>query len=131
VTTGFAYNDSKYENANDNINGLRPGTAGSPYLFNLWASYRLPDHMIKGLGLGFGGNYASDNKIINSRAANQGVFILPAYTILNASAFWDYDKHIRIAVKADNFTNKQYYIGYGTINPQQLRSFVGTISYKF
>jgi iron complex outermembrane receptor protein len=131
VTTGFAYNDSKYENTNADLNGLRPGTAGSPYLFNFWASYRLPAHIVKGLGVGFGGNYASDNKIINSRAAGQGVFILPAYTLLNASAFWDYDKHIRFAVKADNFTNKQYYIGYGTINPQQLRSFIGTISYKF
>jgi iron complex outermembrane receptor protein len=131
VTTGFAYNDSKYENTNADLNGLRPGTAGSPYLFNFWASYRLPAHIVKGLGVGFGGNYASDNKIINSRAAGQGVFILPAYTLLNASAFWDYNKHIRFAVKADNFTNKQYYIGYGTINPQQLRSFIGTISYKF
>ncbi|MCX2481027.1 TonB-dependent receptor [Pedobacter sp. MC2016-15] len=131
VTTGFAYNDSKYENTNADLNGLRPNTAGSPYLVNFWASYRLPAHIVKGLGLGFGGNYASDNKIINSRAAGQGVFILPAYTILNASAFWDYDKHIRFAVKADNFTNKQYYIGYGTVNPQQLRSFIGTVSYKF
>ncbi|CAM4310445.1 iron complex outermembrane recepter protein [Pedobacter westerhofensis] len=131
VTTGFAYNDSKYENTSADLDGLRPNTAGSPYLFNFWASYRLPAHIIKGLGVGFGGNYASDNKIINSRAVGQGVFILPAYTLLNASAFWDYDKHIRFAVKADNFTNKQYYIGYGTVNPQQLRSFIGTISYKF
>jgi iron complex outermembrane receptor protein len=131
VMTGFAYNDSKYENSTADLDGLRPNTAGSPYLFNFWASYKLPAHIIKGLGVGIGGNYASDNKIINSRDVSQGVFILPAYTLLNASAFWDYDKHIRLAVKADNFTNKQYYIGYGTVNPQQLRSFIGTISYKF
>jgi len=131
VTTGFAYNDSKYENTNADLDGLRPGTAGSPYVFNFWVSYRLPAHIIKGVGFGFGGNYASDNKIINSRAAGQGEFILPAYTILNASAFWDYNKHIRFAVKTDNFTNKQYFIGYSTANPQQLRSVIGTVSYKF
>jgi len=131
VTTGFTYNDSKYEKTSADLDGLRPGTAGSPYLVNFWASYRLPAHIVKGIGFGIGGNYASDNKIINSRAAGQGVFILPAYTLLNASAFWDYDKHFRFAVKADNFTNKQYFIGYSTANPQQLRSFIGTVSYKF
>ncbi|HEY0177029.1 MAG TPA: TonB-dependent receptor, partial [Pedobacter sp.] len=129
VTAGFTYNDSYYENAAVDVNGRRPGTAGSPYTVNFWASYRLPSYIIKGVGFGFGGNYASDNKILNS--ASQGVFILPAYTILNASAFWDYDKHIRFSVKADNFTNKQYYIGYSTANPQQLRSFTGSIAYKF
>lgn len=129
VTAGFTYNDSYFENATADVNGRRPGTAGSPYTFNFWASYRLPSYIVKGVGFGFGGNYASDNKIVNS--VSQGEFILPAYTIFNASAFWEYNKHIRFAVKADNFTNKQYYIGYSTANPQQLRSFVGTIAYKF
>lgn len=129
ITAGFTYNDSYFENATADVNGRRPGTAGSPYTFNLWASYRLPSYIVKGVGFGIGGNYASDNKIVNS--VSQGEFILPAYTILNASAFWDYNKHIRFAVKADNFTNKQYYIGYSTANPQQLRSFVGSIAYKF
>jgi len=131
ITAGFAYNDSKYENTNADLNGLRPGTAGSPYLVNFWASYRLPAHIVKGVGFGIGGNYASDNKIINSRATGQGVFILPAFTILNASAFWDVNKHVRLAVKTDNFTNQKYFIGYSTANPQQLRSVIGTVSYKF
>jgi iron complex outermembrane receptor protein len=128
ITTGFGYNDSKYENASADVNGLRPGTAGAPYTFNFWASYKLPSYIVKGLGVGFGGNYSGDVSIINTASSK---FILPAYTLLNASAFWDYDKHIRFAVKADNFTNKQYFIGYSTANPQQLRSFIGTIAYKF
>lgn len=128
VTAGFAYNKSKYLNASDDVNGLRPGTAGSPYTANLWISYRLPQHIIKGLGFGFGGNYANDNRILNTKA---DYFILPSYTLVNASAFYDYNSHLRVSFKSDNLTNQKYYIGYSTANPQQLRSFIGTLAYKF
>ncbi|TGD79512.1 TonB-dependent receptor [Hymenobacter wooponensis] len=125
---GFAYNFSKFVNTNENVNGRRPNTASSPYLANLWVSYRQPEGMLKGLGLGFGGNYASDNKILNSKS--QGVFILPSYTVLNASAFYDQPKY-RLALKVDNLTNEHYWIGYTTINAQKLRSIVGSVAYKF
>ncbi|WP_245327707.1 TonB-dependent receptor [Hymenobacter fodinae] len=125
---GFAYNFSKFVNTNEDVNGRRPNTASSPYLANLWASYRQPEGLLKGLGLGFGGNYASDNKILNSKS--QGVFILPSYTVLNASAFYDQPKY-RLAVKVDNLTNEHYWIGYTTINAQKLRSIVGSVAYKF
>lgn len=128
ITAGFAYNNSKYINASDDVNGLRPGTSGSPYTANFWASYRMPDHIVKGLGFGIGGNYANNNKILNTSTVD---FILPAYAIFNASVFYDYAKHVRFSVKADNFTNQEYYIGYSTANPQQLRSIVGTVAYKF
>jgi len=88
----------------------------------------LPAGPVKGLGLGFGGNYASDNKVINS--VSQGVFILPAYTVLNASVFYEYSK-FRFAVKSDNFTNQKYWIGYTTVNPQKGRSVAASISFKF
>jgi iron complex outermembrane receptor protein len=128
VVAGFSYNDSKLVRADADVVGRRPSTASSPYLANLWLSYRLPDYIVKGLGFGFGGNYASDNKILNS--ISQGVFILPAYTILNASAFYTH-KQFRISAKVDNLTNQQYWIGYTTANPQKLRSFVGSLSYRF
>ncbi|WP_232541127.1 TonB-dependent siderophore receptor [Spirosoma endbachense] len=128
VVAGFSYNDSKLEKADADVNGRRPTTASSPVLANLWLSYRLPDYLLKGLGFGFGGNYASDNKILNS--ISMGEFILPAYTVLNASAFYDRPK-FRISAKVDNLTNQQYWIGYTTANPQKLRSLVGSISYKF
>ena len=128
VIAGFSYNDSKLVNADADVEGRRPSTASSPYLANLWLSYRLPDYAIKGLGFGFGGNYASDNKIMNS--ISQGVFILPAYTVLNATAFYE-QKKFRISAKVDNLTNQHYWIGYTTMNPQKLRSVVGSISYKF
>jgi len=128
IIAGFSYNDSKYEKADADVEGRRPGTAGAPYSANLWMSYRLPDHVVKGLGFGLGGNYVSDNKIINS--VSVGEFTLPAYTILNASAFYDCGK-FRFGVKMDNITNQKYWIGYTTMSPQKLRSFAGSISFRF
>jgi len=128
IVAGFSYNDSKYLKADSDVVDRRPGTASSPYTANWWVSYRLPGGSLKGLGAGFGGNYASDNKVINSKSI--GVFTLPSYAVLNASVFYDYAK-FRFAVKADNLTDKKYWIGYSSINPQKLRSVVASISFKF
>lgn len=128
VVAGFAYNDSRLTNADADVNGRRPTTASSPVLANLWLSYRLPESVLKGLGAGFGGNYASENKIQNS--ISQGVFSLPAYTVLNASVFYSVNK-LRLSAKMDNLTNQRYWIGYTTMNPQPLRSFVGSVAYRF
>jgi len=127
IVGGFAYNYSIWVNSGDDVNGLRPNTASSPYLANAWVSYRQPEGAFQGLGLGFGGNYASDNKIQNTTT---NVFILPNYTVLNASIFYDQPKY-RISAKVDNLTDKQYWVGYTTMTPQKLRSIVGSVAYKF
>lgn len=128
VLAGFSYNDSKFTRADSDVDGLRPATASSPYMANWWVSYRLPAGKLKGFGVGFGGNYASDNKVVNSRS--QGVFILPAYTVLNASVSYEYSK-FRFAIKSDNLTNEHYWIGYSSVNPQRLRSIIASIAVKF
>jgi iron complex outermembrane receptor protein len=129
LMAGVSYNDSKYEKATDiNVEGLRPGTAGSPWVANWWISYRLQCPELKGLGAGFGGNYASDNMIMNSK--NLGTFILPEYTVLNASVFYDQPK-FRLSVKLDNLTNQKYWVGYSSLIPQKLRNFGASIAFKF
>ncbi|QHS55172.1 TonB-dependent receptor [Mucilaginibacter sp. 14171R-50] len=127
IVAGFSYNDSKFTKAADNVQGLRPNTAGSPYLANLYISYRLPQSFVKGLGVGVGGNYASNNKIINS--ISEGTFELPSYTLLNASIYLDRPKY-RIGLTGNNLTDKHYYTGFTTVNPQRLRQFVLSASYK-
>ncbi|WP_122876316.1 TonB-dependent receptor, partial [Pseudomonas viridiflava] len=83
---------------------------------------------LNGLGFGIGGNYASDNKVINS--VSMGVYTLPAYTVLNASAFYDLKK-VRFSAKVDNLTDEKYWIGFTTQNPQRLRTYAASITYKF
>lgn len=127
IIAGFAYNDSKFTKGGADVQGLRPNTAGSPYTANFYASYRLPETALKGLGIGFGGNYASANKVINS--VSQGTFELPKYTILNSNLFYDKAQY-RFGFSVNNLANKEYYTGYTTINPQRLRQFVLSASYK-
>ncbi|WP_254244116.1 TonB-dependent receptor [Hymenobacter sp. BRD128] len=124
---GFAYNHSELVASTADEQGRRPNTAGSPVLANLWVSYRFANGPLRGLGAGAGGTYASDNRIQNTTSS---VFILPAYTVLNASVFYDRPRY-RLSVKADNLTNTHYWIGYSTINPQKLRSLIGQVALKF
>lgn len=115
---GLAYNDTVDESTD-----LRPTTAGSFWNANFNLAYQFVDGKVKGLGFGFGGNYASDNNVT-------GDFVLPKYFVLNVNAFYD-AKKFRIGVKVDNFTNEHYWTGYSTANPQKLANFLGTIAYKF
>ncbi|MBR7721637.1 TonB-dependent receptor [Hymenobacter properus] len=127
VVAGFGYNDSKLETRDETVNGRRPNNASSPVVANAWLSYRQPTGALQGLGLGFGGNYASENRVQNTTT---NVFTLPSYTVLNASIFYDQPKY-RMSAKVDNLTDKQYWTGYTTMNPQKLRSIVGSVAYKF
>lgn len=128
VIAGVSYNDMKYTEADETVIGRRPATASSPWLVNFNASYQFLDGKLKGLGFGVGGNYASDNKIVNS--TTMGTFILPKYLVLNANAFYD-TKKFRIGVKVDNFTNEHYWSGYTTANAQALANVLGSFTYKF
>lgn len=128
LIAGFSYNDSKYTKADSSVQGRRPSTASAPYTVNFYASYRFHQEPLRGLGLGFGGNYVSTNQIINS--STQGVFSLPAYTIFNASTFYERSRY-RVNLSINNLTNKEYYIGYTTVNPQMLRQVVASVAFKF
>ncbi|MCQ4035296.1 TonB-dependent siderophore receptor [Kaistella montana] len=128
VIAGLSYNDSKYTETSDaSVLNRRPNTASSPWLANFNANYQFLDGTLKGLGFGFGGNYASANRIFNTTT---DVFELPKYFVLNGNAFYDTPKY-RIAVNVDNFTNEHYWIGYTTANAQKLLNAVASFTYKF
>ncbi|QNK63235.1 TonB-dependent receptor [Pedobacter sp. PAMC26386] len=128
IIAGYSKNKSKLTNAGANTQGRRPVEAGPEDLVNLWLSYKILSGSVKGLGFGFGGNYAGKNSIMND--ATVGVFTLPAYTVLNASV--SYGKGpITIGLKLNNLTNKEYYKGWTTIEPMSPRTVAGSIGYKF
>lgn len=127
LMTGYAYNDSKLEKTNPATDGLRPISAGPAHTVNLWASYRLQYGKLKGLGLGFGGNYASENLVILSTTSR---YALPAYTVLGVSASYD-QPHYRISCKVDNVTNEKYWVGWSTTIPQMPMRFSASVALKF
>jgi iron complex outermembrane recepter protein len=128
IVAGYAYNDGKMEKSGEYNNGRRPQSSGPRNAANLWLSYTLTTTAVKGLGIGLGGNYAGENRVMDN--SYNGIFTLPAYTLLNAVISYNQPKY-RIAINVNNLTNKEYWIGYTTVDPQMLRQVTGTIAYKF
>lgn len=133
---GYSFNNSKLNNANGDVNGLRPETAGPENLINYWISYNLQKSKFKGLGIGFGGNYADQtliynrNPLITGNNADVQTFSLPSYSVLNAALYYDQPKY-RLSIKVNNLTDELYFNGYTTINVQSPRMFMGSVAYKF
>ncbi|WP_281234642.1 TonB-dependent receptor [Flavobacterium gelatinilyticum] len=133
IIAGYSYNESKIIKGDPkNVwldQGQRPFWAGPKNLVNLWATYKFDEGILKNFGLGFGGNYASKNAILDSKVT--GKFVLPDYTIFNGTVFYNAAK-FRVSVNINNITNKEYYNGgWSTINPQKPRSFIAGFAYKF
>lgn len=129
IRAGYSKNDSETTKS-DNLEILnkRPLEAGPETLYNFWADYEFQEGRLDGFGLGFGINGASERFAINY--VSTGEFILPSYTIANASVFYQADKY-RIGLKLNNAFNKEYYKGWSTINPQMPRALLANISYQF
>ncbi|HSF90166.1 MAG TPA: TonB-dependent receptor [Saprospiraceae bacterium] len=130
LITGFSFNDSEVlkDNPGDGYIGLRPEEAGPERLINFWASYTFQGTALKGLGLGFGGNSASEYLTLNR--LNTGSFALPAYTVFNSSLSYT-GRQYSIIIKVNNLTNQKYYAGWSTITPQNLRNIAISLNYKF
>lgn len=136
---GYAFNNSKLNNVSEaGYNGLRPETAGPENMINYWINYSLQTTKFKGLGIGFGGNYADKNYVFNKNISGSGnnkadadTYYLPSYSVINAGIYYDQPKY-RLSLKVNNLTDELYFNGgYTTTNVQAPRTFMGSISYKF
>ncbi len=129
IHAGFSNNYSETTKSdNTEILNRRPLEAGADMLYNFWANYEFQEGKLNGYGFGVGFNGASDAYAINYEST--GEFILPAYTIANASVFYQADTY-RIGLKLNNVFNKEYYKGWTTINPQTPRALLANFTYKF
>jgi iron complex outermembrane receptor protein len=108
--------------------GRRPIYSGPSDLFNVWATYTIKSGSLNGLGFGVGGNYVSELNVLDSQVT--GTFTLPSYSIVNTTLFYD-TQTVRVSLNVNNITDKEYYTGYSTINPQKPRNAVVSLAYKF
>ena len=130
IIAGFSNNKSEVtkDNPGDGYLGLRPEEAGPETLVNFWANYKFSDGSLKGFGLGFGGNYASEYLTLNR--SNIGSFTLPSYTVLNSAISYS-SSSFNFSLKLNNMLNEKYYSGWSTVTAQRLRSLTAGITYKF
>ncbi|OAB78022.1 TonB-dependent receptor [Cochleicola gelatinilyticus] len=129
VRAGFSKNHSETTKSdNTEILNRRPLEAGPEISYNFWANYEFQEGNLKGFGLGLGLNGSSERFAINYEST--GEFILPSYTIANASVFYQANNY-RLGLKLNNAFNKEYYKGWTTISPQTPRALLANISYQF
>lgn len=128
ITFGYSYNDAVLTAGDPDFVNRRPESAGAQNLANLWASYKFTNGSLRGFGLGFGGNYVGDNKIMNRAVA--GTFTIPEYVALNSSLFYSAEK-FSINLKLNNITNEKIYDGWSTVHPKDARSLAASFTYRF
>ncbi|MEY3199112.1 MAG: hypothetical protein RJA13_1070 [Bacteroidota bacterium] len=130
IVAGYSNNDSEVikDNESNGYLGLRPEEAGPAQLINFWASYTLPSTKLKGLGIGIGGNAASEHIALNRNVT--GSFTLPAYQVFNASLSYRASNYA-VIFKVDNLMNQKYYSGWSGVIAQQLRSYSISLNYNF
>ncbi|WP_282148501.1 TonB-dependent receptor [Algibacter lectus] len=128
---GFSFNDSEVTKSasRSDLIGLRPAEAGADILYNFWGDYQFTQGFAKNFGFGAGFNGSSDYNTMNDYTTSGG-FTLPAYTVFNASIYYENDT-FRISVKGNNITDEEYYSGWSTLTPQQNRTFLASFDYKF
>jgi iron complex outermembrane receptor protein len=132
LIAGFSHNQT------ENVKGVEgdfysgpgrvPGGQGPQDQINFWATYRINSGNLKNFGLGLGGNYASEYRVVDNSIT--GIFDLPAYTIVNSSLFYNSDK-FRCTLNVNNLFDTDHYIGYWSVNPQRPRNIVAGFTYKF
>ncbi|WP_369013419.1 TonB-dependent siderophore receptor [Flavobacterium anhuiense] len=128
IVAGYSYVDAVLNAGDPSFVGRRPESSGPRNSANFWASYKFLEGDLQGFGLGFGGNYADKNLIMNRNGVGQ--FTIPSYTVLNSSIFYGTEK-FTLTLKLDNIANVDTYDGWSTIHPRNMRSVAASFAYRF
>ncbi len=129
IIAGYSNNTAEVtkDNPVNGYLGLRPEEAGPEELVNFWLSYSIPTGSLKGFGLGFGGNAASEHLTLNR---SNGTFAIPAYQVFNAAISYTSSQYL-LAFKVNNLSNERYFSGWSTVTPQAPRNVALSFNYRF
>jgi catecholate siderophore receptor len=98
VSAGYSFLDGEQVNRNGPT-GLRPRELPES-MFSIWNRLELTDR----IGLGFGLTHQGESFIDNGNAA-----VLPAYTRVDAAAYFDVSDNLRLQVNVENLTDTLYF----------------------
>ena len=98
VSAGYSYLDGEQINRSGKT-GLRPRELPEN-MFSLWNSFQVTEKF----GLGVGLTYQDESYINNSNSA-----VLPSYTRVDASAYYDVSDKLRVQVNVENLTDNTYF----------------------
>lgn len=98
VSAGYSYLDGEQVNRSGKT-GLRPRELPEN-MFSLWNSFQVTEKF----GLGVGLTYQDESYINNSNSA-----VLPSYTRIDASAYYDVSDKLRVQVNVENLADEAYF----------------------
>lgn len=131
LIANYSFTDARFtEDARTNLKGDRLINAPK-HIFNAWANYDLTINDDSRFSLGAGARYFSD--AVTAFSANPQTFLVPSYTVLDASLGYFYKK-IGFRLNLNNLANERYFTGaYGFVSvfPGAPRNFRATLSYDF
>ncbi|MBB6270761.1 iron complex outermembrane receptor protein [Pedobacter cryoconitis] len=121
MIVGYAFNENHYIQSASGIG--KEVIANPKNVANFWLGYKFqPGTALTNFGLGFGGNYV-DKSFHNT----DNTVIIPSYTLLNATAFYEQQKW-RFGLACNNLANQKYW---SYENPQPLRQLILSTSFRF
>lgn len=124
IIMGYGYNHNEYTKAAASVEGK--SDYGTPrHLANFWASYKLQTGILKGIGFGLGGNFASSHYLDSGNTIT-----IAGYGKLDGSLFYEQSK-FRFGVKLNNLTNKKYWLSDYYAEPQSSRQLIANVTYRF
>ncbi len=98
VSTGYSYLDGE-QVSRSGPTGLRPRELPEN-MFSIWNAYQITEQF----GVGIGASYQDETFINNSNTAT-----LPAYTRLDAAAYYDVSDTLRLQLNVENLTDETYF----------------------
>lgn len=128
----YSYNDAKIIDAGTRaadqalVNLQKPNAP--KHQGSLWTKYVFTVPALKGFGIGFGGNFVDQRNLSLNNTQT-----IPAYTLLNAAAYYRIDK-FQLQLNVNNLTNATYWVGgydYLRLFPGAPRNLLTTVSYTF
>ncbi|WP_335967095.1 TonB-dependent receptor [Galbibacter sp. PAP.153] len=127
IIAGYGYNDSRYTKVGDNQAGIEGNypLATPMNSANYWASYKFTRGSLQGFGLGFGGNYTGDYYFDDANTVT-----VSGFHTLDASVFYEQPK-FRIGLKLNNLTDEEYWTATYWAIPQQTRTFLANLTFRF
>lgn len=127
IIVGYGYNDSRFTKVSDDqadLEGNHP-LATPMNSANYWASYKVPYGKLEGFGLGVGGNLSSDYYFNDVNTVT-----ISGFSTMDASLFYERPK-FRIGLKLNNLSNEEYWTASYWAIPQQTRTFLANLTFRF
>lgn len=117
IALGYAYVDAKIDKSNARPTAPLVGsqlTNAPKHKANLWSRYDFTSERLKGLGVGVGVTYVSDQAGTLATSANPKVLRLPAYAVADLAVYYRYLERFDFTLKIANVLDKKYYDSVGS-----------------